>query len=179
VWFLLNGGTNAQGFTGAGADSIIGNSPFNLSPRCPDVRMVAADAPTDVNGIAYITLTGADPSSPGVSVPDPNRKWGHYDSLIPVYAAGVKLPGRLTPGDTNGSYILRIKSFDWTGGLDALFNQGEAVTVSDLNGVSNSIGVNNALSYWKDFDYSGSVTVTDYNMVDAHLNHDCDTPNGP
>ena len=58
-------------------------------------------------------------------------------------------------------------------------NQGEMVTVNDFNGVSNSIGVNNEVSYWKDFDYSGSVNITDENMILNHLNHNCGNPETP
>jgi hypothetical protein len=51
------------------------------------------------------------------------------------------------------------------------------VTVTDFNGVSNTINVNNAISYWKDFDFSGAVQVNDLNLITNHLNHDCDTGN--
>ena len=179
VCVLFNGGTAAQGFSGVGADSVISNSQWNPSPLCPDVRCVSADIPTDATGTTYITFTGSDGVTPGVGVRNPNRKWGHYDNDLPVYALGFKLSGRLTTGSANGTYVLRIKSFDWTGGLGALTNQGEAVTVTDFNGVSNTIGVNNAISYWKDFDFSGSVAVADLNLITNHLNHDCDSPNNP
>ena len=177
VCVLFNGGTAAQGFSGVGADSVISNSQWNPSPLCPDVRCVSADVPTDATGTTYITFTGSDGVTPGVGVRNPNRKWGHYDNDLPVYALGFKLSGRLTTGSANGTYVLRIKSFDWTGGLGALTNQGEAVTVTDFNGVSNTIGVNNAISYWKDFDFSGSVAVADLNLITNHLNHNCGTPN--
>ena len=177
VCVLFNGGTAAQGFSGVGADSVISNSQWNPSPLCPDVRCVSADIPTDATGTTYITFTGSDGVTPGVGVRNPNRKWGHYDNDLPVYALGFKLSGRLTTGSANGTYVLRIKSFDWTGGLGALTNQGEAVTVTDFNGVSNTIGVNNAISYWKDFDFSGSVAVADLNLITNHLNHNCGTPN--
>jgi hypothetical protein len=177
VCVLFNGGTAAQGFSGVGADSVISNSQWNPSPLCPDVRCVSADIPTDATGTTYITFTGSDGVTPGVGVRNPNRKWGHYDNDLPVYALGFKLSGRLTTGSANGTYVLRIKNFDWTGGLGALTNQGEAVTVTDFNGVSNTIGVNNAISYWKDFDFSGSVAVADLNLITNHLNHNCGTPN--
>ena len=134
VCVLMNGGTTAQGFSGVGADSVISNSQWNQTPLCPDVRCVFADVPTDASGTTYITFTGSDGVTPGVGVRNPNRKWGHYDTELPVYALGFKLSGRLTTGSANGTYVLRIKSFDWTGGLGALLNQGEAVTVTDFNG---------------------------------------------
>jgi hypothetical protein len=177
ICVLFNGGTAAQGFSGVGADSVIANSIWNVTPLCPDVRCVFADVPTDASGTTYITFTGSNGVTPGVGVPNANRKWGHYDLELPVYALGFKIAGRLTTGSANGTYVLRIKSFDWTGGLGALNNQGEAVTITDFNGVSNTIGVNNVISYWKDFDYSGGVAVADLNLITNHLNHDCDSPN--
>ncbi len=179
ICLLFNGGTQAQGFSGLGADSIIANSVWNQSPLCPDVTCVQADAPSDANGVAYITFAGADPANPGVTVRDPNRKWGHYDSEIPVYVLGYKILGQLTTASAPGTYMLRIKSFDWTGGLGATLNAGEAVTMTDFNGVANGINVNNAVSYWKDFDGSGSVTMTDFNALVAHINHTCTYPNNP
>jgi len=64
--------------------------------------------------------------------------------------------------------------------LGTTLNQGEAVTVSDFNGVKNALGINNAIScYWKDFDSDGVVSLPNLNMISCHLNHDCDTPNNP
>jgi hypothetical protein len=179
ICVLFNGGTPAQSFSGVGADSVVANSQFNPSPLCPDVRCVAADAPTDATGTTYITFTGSDVATPGVGVRNANRKWGHYDTELPVYALGFKLSGRLTTGSANGTYTLRIKNMDWTGGLATTLNQGETVTVTDFNGISNGININNVISYWKDFDTSGGVTVTDLNIINGHLNHDCDSPNNP
>jgi hypothetical protein len=179
VCVMFNGGTAAQGFSGEGADSVIANSQWNISPSCPDVRCLTADAPTNALGVTYVTFMGADPSNPGVSVRDPSRKWGHYDSELPVYVLGIKLPGRLTTFSSNDSYTLRIKNLDWTGGLDALANQGERVTVNDYNGVVTMMGVSNALSYWKDFDNSGSVNPPDMNLLTNHLNHHCGVPISP
>ena len=176
---LFNGGTAAQGFSGSGADSVISNSTWNGTPLCPDIRCVAADAPTDVNGVAYITFGGADVNVPGVYLRSGNRKWGHYDTTLPVLALGFQIKGKLTSASALDTYTLRIKSFDWTGGLTAVANQGEAVTGTDFNGVANGIGVNNAISYWKDFDYSGSVTATDFNTINAHVGHNCGAPNNP
>lgn len=183
ICVLYNGGTPAQSFSGVGADSVISNSQFNPTPLCPDLRCVAADAPTDATGTTYITFTGADAASPGVGLVYPNnnrnRKWGHYDTELPVYVLGFKLSGRLTTGSANGTYTLRIKNIDWTGGLGTTLNQGEAVTVTDFNGIANGIGINNAISYWKDFDTLSGVTATDLNIITSHLNHDCDSPGNP
>jgi hypothetical protein len=179
IFAQFNGGTSIQGFSGVGADSIIANSQYNPAPLCPDVRYVTADAPSDSNGVTYITFAGNTPGSPGIATRDPQRKWGHYDSEIPVYADGVKLAGRLTSGDSNGSYILRIKNFDFQGGLGTPLNQGEVVSSSDINSVGNNIGVNDALSYWRDFNSSGAVTAADYNMIVGHSTHNCALPNNP
>jgi hypothetical protein len=177
ICVLFNGGTAAQGFSGVGADSIISNSTWN--PTCPDVRCVAADAPTDATGTTYITFAGADQANPGFAVRNGNRKWGHYDTALPVYVLGFQLSGRLTTGSANGTYSLRIKSFDWSGGLGAVLNQGEAVSSVDFNGIVLGLNVNNAISYWKDFDSNGAVTSTDFNTIIAHLNHNCAAPNNP
>jgi len=179
ICVLFNGGTAAQGFSGTGADSVISNATWNTAPLCPDLRCVAADAATDATGTTYITFGGSDVSTPGVYVRSGNRKWGHYDTALPVYVLGFQLSGRLTSVSANGTYSLRIKSFDWTGGLGAVANVGEAVTSVDVNGVNNGVGVNNVISYWKDLDHSGAVTSTDVNSINAHITHDCDTPNNP
>lgn len=179
ICVLFNGGTAAQDFSGVGADSVIANSQYNNSPLCPDVRCVAADVPTDLSGTTYITFLGSDGVTPGEAVRNPNRKWGHYDSELPVYVLGFELSGRLTTASANGTYTLRIKNLDWVGGLTTAMNAGEVVNILDLNGESNSIGINNAVSYWKDFDYSGSVNSTDLNILITHLNHNCAFPNNP
>jgi len=165
---LFNGGTLLQGFTGNGADSVIANSLFNLG--CPDLRCVSADAPTDANGVAYITFAG-----PG-GVRDPNRKWGHYDSELPVFVSGAKISGRLTSGSANGSYILRIKNFDHVGGLGLILNQGERVSLLDVNAIGNSLGTIDSQSYWKDLDGDGEVDIADYNIAIWHFNHGCGVP---
>src|SRR5881628_1333551 len=70
VCALFNGGTGAnfglnnQGFAGVGADSIIANFQYNPAANCPDVRCVQADAPTDANGVTYITWLGTAPGQP-------------------------------------------------------------------------------------------------------------------
>lgn len=185
ICLLFNGGTpgplgpGGQGFTGLGADSIIANGQYNQSPLCPDVRCVSADAETDASGTTYITFTGATPGSPGIGTRNPLRKWGHYDTAIPVYALGFAIQGRLTSGGAPNSYTLRIKNFDHTGGLGTAMNQGESVTSTDFNVIANNIGVNNALSYWRDFDSVGGVGSTDFNAISNHTTHDCDTPLNP
>src|SRR6266850_439800 len=58
ICILLNGGTVAQGFSGAGGDSTIANSslpstdgtPALVFPLCPNVRCIQADAPTNAAG---------------------------------------------------------------------------------------------------------------------------------
>jgi hypothetical protein len=179
ICVLLNGGTAAQGFGGVGADSIIANSTWNTDPVCPDLRCIQADAPTDVNGTTYITFTGSTPGSPGIGVRDPNRKWGHYDSDLPVFALGFQLAGRLTTGSANGTYTLRIKNVDFMEGLGAELNESEAVTTADFTAMARSIGVTSPISYWLDIDSSGAVNSLDFNLVTSHYGHDCDTPNNP
>ena len=179
VYIQLNGGTNVQGFFGAGADSIIANSINNTDPLCPDLRYIYADAATDADGVAYLTFAGAAPGNPGVTVRDPERKWGHYDSELPVYANGVLLQGRLTVGGVNGDYVLRIKNYDVKGGLANGNNQGEVVSSVDYNSVKGGIGSTDALSYWQDFDSSGAVASSDFNLLVQHMNHDCRSPMDP
>lgn len=184
ICILFNGGTPAQGFSGVGADSIIANSQYNNgasgTPLCPDVRCIQADDQTDALGTTYITFTGSTAGSPGVGTRNPARKWGHYDTELPVFVLGFKLSGRLTTGDVNGTYTLRIKNYDHTVlGLGTTLNVGEAVTSSDFNAVSGTIGVNNATSYWRDFDSNGSVGSSDFNQISLHVTHDCDSPNNP
>jgi hypothetical protein len=179
ICVLLNGGTAAQGFGGIGADSIISNSTWNTDPVCPDLRCIMADAPTDVNGVTYITFLGSTSGSPGVATRDPNRKWGHYDSELPVYALGFKLSGRLTTASANGTYVLRIKNLDFMEGLGAELNESEAVTNADYTAMARSIGLSSPISYWLDLDGNGVVGTADFNLVNGHYGHDCDTPNSP
>jgi hypothetical protein len=174
---LLNGGTSEQGFSGVGADSIVSNSQYN--PICPDIRAISADGPTDPEGVTYITFTGTVSGTRGVGVRNPSRKWGHYDSKIPIYVVGFELSGRLTSESARDTYTLQIKSYDHTGGLGTAMGQGEAVTSADFNAIANNIGVNNALTWWRDFDSQGGIAATDFNLVAAHTNHDCDTPYAP
>jgi hypothetical protein len=179
ICLLFNGGTPAQGFSGVGADSIIANGQFNTSPLCPDVRCVSADAETDATGTTYITFTGATAGSPGVGTRNPARKWGHYDTKIPVYVLGFEILGRLTTAGAPNSYTLQIKNYDHTGGLGTALNQGAAVTSADFNAIANNIGVVNAQTWWRDFDSAGGIGASDFNLIAAHTTHDCDTPNSP
>jgi hypothetical protein len=179
ICILFNGGTAAQGFAGVGADSIIANSTWNTDPLCPDVRCIQADAPTDINGTTYITFHGSTPGSPGVATRDPNRKWGHYDSDMPVFVLGTQLAGRLTTASANGTYVLRIKNVDFLEGLGAELNEGEAVTAAEFTALSRGIGVSSPISYWMDFDSSGAVNPADFNLLQVHYGHDCDSPNNP
>lgn len=178
IYIKLNGGTTVQGFSGDGADSIIANSVNNTDPLCPDLRYMFADAATDVNGVAYITFAGGNPGAPGVELRDSNRKWGHYDSNLPVYANGVLLQGRLTVLGVNGDYVLRIKNFDVKGGLANGNNQGEVVSSLDYNTLKGGL-YPAAYDYWLDFDSSGDVISTDHNMFTAHMFHDCGHPLSP
>jgi hypothetical protein len=173
ICILFNGGTSAQGFSGTGADSVISNSTWNTSPLCPDLRCVTADAPTNPGGITYITFGGALATAPGVYSRNVNRKWGHYDTALPVYVLGFQLSGRLTSASANGTYTLRIKSYDFLGGLGATSNAGETVTSVDFNNISNNLNGTGIGSYWRDFDNSGTVVSADFNLVSAHLVHNC------
>jgi hypothetical protein len=179
VCLLFNGGTPLQSFSGVGADSVIANAQFNQSPLCPDVRCVQADDQTDATGTTYITFTGATPGSPGVGTRNPLRKWGHYDSEIPVYVLGFKISGRLTTASANGTYTLQIKNFDFQGGLGTGLNQGEVVTSTDFNNVATKIGITDLLTWWRDFDSVGGTTSTDFNLISGHVTHSCSSPNNP
>ena len=176
---LFNGGTPAQGFTGIGADSVIANSTWNQNPLCPDVRCVFADGPTDSLGVTYITFTGTDGVALGVGTRNANRKWGHYDSKIPVFVLGFEIPGKITSAVGAAAYTLRIKNFDVSGGLGATLNQGEAVGTADYNTMVANLNKSNIITYWLDYNQSNSVTTLDYNQLVAHLNHNCRTPNNP
>jgi hypothetical protein len=179
VCLLFNGGTAVQGFPGIGADSVIANSTWNQNPLCPDVRCVFADVATDTMGVTYITFTGSDGVVPGVGIRNPNRKWGHYDSEIPVYVLGFKIPGKLTSAPGAPAYTLRIKNFDVSGGLAASLNLGEAVGTPDYNTMVANLNKSNIITYWLDFNNSNTVTTLDYNQLVAHLGHNCRLPNNP
>ena len=175
VCILFNGGTAAQGFSGVGADSVIANSTWNQTPLCPDIRCLQADDQTDASGTTYITFTGSTPGSPGVGLRNTARRWGHYDTAIPVYVLGFQLQGRLTTGSANGTYTLQLKNLDTTGGLAATLDQGEVVSATDFNAIANGIGVNNLVSFWRDFDSSGGVAAADFNLISQHVGHNCAT----
>ncbi|RPH54504.1 MAG: hypothetical protein EHM89_18490 [Acidobacteria bacterium] len=181
IYLQFNGGTDKQGFTGDGADSIIANGrSSNFEPPCPLVQNVYADANTDATGTTYITFAGANSSNPGVAVRDPNRKWGHYDSLIPVIADGVLLLGRLTDAGTHGEYVLRIKNVDIKGGLTNGRDHGEAVSSQDYNTFRSSLDEPpDDLSYWRDLNSDGSLNISDINIVTGHMDHNCVYPNNP
>lgn len=175
VCLLFNGGTVAQGFSGVGADSVVANKKTN--PTCPDVRCIQADGPTDTTGTTWISFTGA-PNVFGVApaVRNGQRKWGHFDGKIPVFVLGFEISGRWNTSQANGTYTLRIKNFDWTGGLST--GAGELVDFNDFSGVSAAAqGVANPFNYWKDFDWSGAVDFNDVSSVSAHVGHNCATPN--
>jgi len=186
VCLLFNGGTPLQGFSGVGADSVIANSQYNQSPLCPDVRCVQADAETDASGTTFITFTGSTAGSPGVGTRNPLRKWGHYDTEIPVYVLGFKIDGRLTTTSANLSYVLRIKNLDYLGGLGTGLDLGEVVQTEFANFVFN-VGQANTLSYWRDFNYTcllGAACVPgadsdDFAAQVLHAGHGCNFPNNP
>ena len=185
VYVLFNGGTAAQGFGGPGADSIIANGTYNTSPLCPDVTKLFADADTDIQGQTYITFAGSS-ATPGVAERNPNRKWGHYDSDVPVFVEPPSGPpeglsGRLTASSPSGSYALRIKNVDAVGGLTTVLNQGERVTSLDFNPLVSMIGSPSppAISYWLDYDNSGAVNSVDFNILVFHFLHTCATPLNP
>jgi hypothetical protein len=57
-------------------------------------------------------------------------------------------------------------------------NAGEAVTGAEMTALIWD-HVISPITYWIDFDGSGGVTVADFNLLTAHMNHDCDTPLSP
>lgn len=177
IYVALNGGTVAQGFVGDGADSVIANTTWN--PTCPNLRALEADGSTDATGTTYITFTGSTAGNPGLGVRNPLRKWGHYDSELAVFVRGVKMSGRFTEADAPGTYVLRIKNFDLTGGLGPAVGLGEAVTSADFASIANNMNDTGPLSYWRDLDSSGAVNSTDFSIISGHPTHDCDTPLNP
>jgi hypothetical protein len=175
ICLLFNGGTPAQGFSGAGDDSIIANSMWNSVAGCPDVRCVEADAPTDANGVTYITLLGHNPvDPPGTASRDPLRKWGGYAGDVPVRVLGVQLQGRLTSTSPFGSYTAHVKNYDSEGGRLAIQNQGERVEIGDFNVFS--AAYTGPYRYHLDFDNNGVMTILDRNLFQAHYGHRCNVP---
>jgi len=158
------------------------NMRCSWNPGCPDLASstggLAADAPTDQNGVAYVTFTGAAQGIPGIGVRDPIRKWGHYDSAIPVYVLGFALQGRLTETSPPGSFVLQIKNVDSEGGLDPALNEGERVTTEDIAPVQSEVK-HGTYNFWHDFDWDGVVSSADLNLVKAHRNHSCTKPLNP
>jgi len=180
ICLLFNGGTPAQGFMGVGADSVLANTQYSVGAVCPDVRCVEADGPTDINGVTYITFAGSVPGSPGVAQRNSTRKWGHYDTKIPLYVLGFEFQGRLTTASANGSYTLQLKSFDVVGGTAAALDQGEIVDGSDFNSVAAQMGQPfNFLTWWRDFNSDGVVNSIDFAQFTAHLGHNCTIPYSP
>lgn len=182
ICLLFNGGTPSQGFSGVGADSVVANNQYSVGATCPDLRCVQADDQTDALGVAYITFAGSVPGSPGVAQRNLGRKWGHYDTEIPVYVLGFKIPGRLTTGSSPGTnaYTLQIKSFDVSGGTAAVLNQGEIVNSTDFNTVTSQIGqAFNFLTWWRDFNFDNIVNSTDFSAMTAHLGHNCNLGGTP
>jgi hypothetical protein len=174
VCILFNGGTPAQGFTGIGDDSIIANFQFNQLANCPDVRCIFADAPTDSDGVTYITWLGSTWSAPGVAQRNPSVKWGGYAGDIPVLVLGFLLQGRLTSTSAPGSYTAHVKSLDMVGGMTTAPDQGELVNSLDANLVQGAVA--GPYKYNADFDNNGIVNAIDLNFIKAHLNHRCNSP---
>jgi hypothetical protein len=161
------------------ADSIIAGTPCD---SCPIVRCLSADAPTDINGVTYITFTGANPASPGVGVRDPNRKWGHYDSKIPVRIKGVEIFGRLTTGSLPNTYTLVIRNFDVVGGFafPCIPGEAESVDAADWSAFLWCLGGGLCpMFYQLDFNWDGMLTAQDVNVFVNHFGHNCTNPFNP
>jgi hypothetical protein len=161
------------------ADSIIAGTPCD---SCPIVRCLSADAPTDINGVTYITFTGANPASPGVGVRDPNRKWGHYDSKIPVRIKGVEIFGRLTTGSLPNTYSLVIRTFDVVGGFafPCIPGEAESVDAADWSAFLWCLGGGFCpMFYQLDFNWDGMLTAPDVNVFVNHFGHNCTNPFNP
>ena len=161
------------------ADSIVAGSPCDTT--CPNVQCLAADAPTDINGVTYITFTGALPANPGVGVRNPNRKWGHYDSKIPVRIKGVEIQGRLTTASLPNSYVLVIRNLDVVGGFPPCApGEAESVDAADLAAFIFCLGGGPCPMFFQlDFNWDGVVNATDFNLLISHLGHNCTHPLDP
>lgn len=182
ICVLFNGGTGLQGFSGVGADSIIANNGAVTNGICPNVRCIQADAPTAADGSTYITFRGNDGVTPGVAIRDPNRKWGHWDTEVPVYVLGFKLPGRLssTQLTQNPAYILRFKNLDVSAGLNNVAGAAEIVSGADYSAMLTALGTpTNPFRYWYDVNVDGIFSGSDASTVLTHLNHKCDFPTNP
>ncbi len=176
ICVLFNGGTPAQGFTGAGDDTIIANFHYNPLANCPDVTCIKADAPTDVNGVTYITWIGSTPGSPGVGTRDGFRKWGAYAGDVPVFVLGKQLRGKLTTNSPLGTYTAHVKNLDSVGGAGVALNQGELVNSLDISPVMAAAVPGAPYRYHLDFDNNGIVNVVDINFVRGHNLHRCNNP---
>ena len=173
IFVLFNGGSPVQGFVGEGSDSVVANSQYGTPTSvCPNLRGLIADAPTNANGIAYITFGGAGGTR------DSGRMWGHFDSEMPVYVLGTKVSGRLSDASAPGSYALQIKSVDRSGGLSLFPNDhGEIVDSADSNKLTSEMAP--LYGWWSDLDSSGAVNSTDFSILNAHFAHTCSNPCNP
>jgi len=164
ICVLFNGGRPSQGFTGVGDDTIIANFQFNTAANCPDVRCVQADAPTDANGVTYISWMGHNPADPpGQASRDPLRKWGGYAGDLPVMVLGFKLQGKLTSASPLGSYTAHVKSFDQLPAVAPPQGTGETVDFSDFNSLS--FGAYGTTQYNWNLDNVGTVSFSDRNNL--------------
>ena len=181
ICLLFNGGTQSQGFAGVGADSVISNPQYSSGGVCPLLQCVQADDQTDASGVTYITFGGSTPGSPGVGLRNSGRKWGHYDTKIPVYVLGYEIAGRLTTASANGTYTLQIKSVDVTGGTTPSPPfLGQLVNSADFSAVVSQLGAPfSFLTWWRDFNYDGIVNSADFSIIQPHQNHSCTVPNNP
>lgn len=177
IYLKFNGGTLGMGFSGSGADSVIATNALNPIAGCPDIRFVTADAPTNAEGVAYITLWGGTYVS-GNATRDSFRKWGGYDGNIPLFVLGSQLNGYLTTvHGITPNFTMHLKSFDFQGGYTTTLNQGEVVNSSDYSPVRAAIG--GTYRYNNDFQQDGTINSADISPIIAHFGHDCDTPNNP
>lgn len=170
-------------FVPADSDTIVAGSPCDTT--CPHIECLAADAPTDINGVTYITFIGALSTNPGVGVRNPNHKWGHYGTIPvrvkdPTSGSWVTLLGRLTTASANGSYVLQIKNLDVVGGIKLPCHpgEGESVDASDLAALAFCLG-GCPMAFWLDFDWNGTIGPSDVNLFLSHLGHNCTTPLNP
>ena len=171
VFVLLNGRSIPQGLYWEGPDSIIANRQYNPAWACPALQAIYADSATNNLGSTYITFIGPR------GVPDSTRKWGHFDTEMPVYVLGTKLQGRAKSDSTNGSYTLRIRNLDCAGGITTTPNYGELINSSDSNYLHAHLAVlGGAYEYFLDFDESGVVDVNDEHFLQAHFFHTCHNP---
>jgi hypothetical protein len=169
IFIWMNGRSRPQGMYWEGPDSIIANSQYNPLHGCPNLTAIYADTATDASGSTYVTLIGAG------GIPDASRKWGLFDSELPVYALGVQLQGRAKSDTTNGSYVLRIRNADCASGVSTALDQGEIVNSIDVNFVhAHNPSYGGTYTYPADMDENGIINSIDESFVRAHNNHKCD-----